>query len=168
MISIRYAVLLLLVFSAGPLLAVDPRPTESVRVADLDWITGAWVGQLGDRTLEETWSKPSAGTLAALVRMTENDKTVLLELLFIREENGTLALHVEPWNPERQPGMPGFQKLVLTELEGKRAHFKGTVDGEGFRTLTYSRPSPEMFRIEVETQEGAFRVDLSPRSDTER
>ncbi len=165
--SIRFAALLL-VISAGPVLAADAEETASARVADLGWITGSWVGQLGDRTLEETWSEPSAGTMAALVRMTGNDKTVMLELLFIREENGTLALHVQPWNPERQPGMPGFQKLVLTELEARRARFRGTVDGEGFRTLTYSRPATDMFRIDVETQEGAFSVDLSPRSDTGR
>ena len=165
--SIRFAALLL-VISAGPVLAADAEETASARVADLGWITGSWVGQLGDRTLEETWSEPGAGTMAALVRMTGNDKTVMLELLFIREENGTLALHVQPWNPERQPGMPGFQKLVLTELEGRRARFRGTVDGEGFRTLTYSRPAADMFRIDVETQEGAFSVDLSPRSDTRR
>ena len=163
--SIRFAALLL-VISAGPVLAADVEETASARVTDLGWITGSWVGQLGDRTLEETWSEPSAGTMAALVRMTGNDKTVMLELLFIREENGTLALHVQPWNPERQPGMPGFQKLVLTELEEGRARFRGTVDGEGFRTLTYSRPAADMFRIDVETQESAFSVDLSPRSDT--
>ena len=165
--SIRIAALILF-FSADPALAIDAEQTASARIADLGWITGSWVGQLGDRTLEETWSKPSAGTMAALVRMTNNDKTVLLELLFIREENGTLALHVQPWNPERQPGMPGFQKLVLTKLEGERARFKGTVDGEGFKTLTYSRPAPEKFRIEVETQEGAFAVDLFPRNDRAR
>ena len=164
---IRFAALLL-VFSAGPVSAAEPGQTAPARVADLGWITGSWIGQLGDRTLEETWSEPAAGTMAALVRMTGNDKTVMVELLFIREENGTLALHVQPWNPERQPGMPGFQKLVLTELDGRRARFRGTVDGEGFRTLTYSRPDPELFRIDVETQAGAFSVDLSPRGDSGR
>ena len=165
--GIRFAALLL-VFSAGPALSADSGQITSARVADLGWITGSWIGQLGDRTLEETWSEPSAGTMAALVRMTADDKTVMVELLFIREENGTLALHVQPWNPEREPGRPGYQKLVLIELDGKRARFKGTVDGEGFRTLTYSRPAAETFRIDVETQEGAFSVDLSPRSDAVR
>ena len=159
---------LLLVIGAGSGPAADPGQTASARVADLGWITGTWIGRLGDRTLEETWSEPSAGTMAALVRMTADSVTVMVELLYIREENGTLALHVQPWNPQRQPGMPGYQKLVLAELDGKRARFEGTVDGEGFRTLTYSRPAPDAFRIDVETQEGAFSVDLSPLGDTGR
>lgn len=163
--NIRYTALLI-AFGALSVLATAARTDAPASVADLGWISGSWIGQLGDRNLEETWSEPGAGTIAAVVRMTSDDKTVMVELLFIREENGTLALHVEPWNPELQPGMPGFQKLVLTELGENRARFTGTVTGKGFRTLTYSRPEPELFRIEVETQEGAFSVDLAPRDRT--
>ena len=152
---------------ACPLNAGGAAESAPARVADLGWISGSWIGQLGDRTLEETWSEPGAGTMAALVRMTRDDTTVMVELLFIREENDELVLHVQPWNPERQPGMPGYQKLVLAELGENRARFRGTVEGEGFRTLTYSRPALDLFRIEVETQEGAFSVDLSPVGDSQ-
>ena len=162
----RYAVALLCWSVALQTANAAPDENAPITVDRLAWIAGSWIGQLGDRTLEETWSEPAAGTMAALVRMTANDETVMVELLFIREENGTLALHVQPWNPERQPGMAGYQKLVLTELDGKRVRFEGTVDGEGFRTLTYSRPEANRFRIDVETQEGAFGVDLFPRGDT--
>ncbi|MDE0364350.1 MAG: DUF6265 family protein [Gammaproteobacteria bacterium] len=158
---------LLAFFIACPAIAGVAGESAPARVADLGWISGSWVGQLGDRTLEETWSEPGAGTMAALVRMTRDDTTVMVELLFIREENEELVLHVQPWNPERQPGMPGYQKLVLAELGENRARFRGTVEGEGFRTLTYSRPALGLFRIEVETQEGAFSVDLSPVGDSQ-
>ncbi len=158
----RFASLMICI-AITPALSKAAMADRAVSVKDLDWISGAWVGQLGDRVLEETWSEPQAGTMAAHVRMTSDGKTVMVELLFIREENGTLALHVEPWNPELQPGMPGFQKLVLAKLDHNSARFVGSVPGEGFRSLTYRRPSADRFRIEVETQEGAFSVNLSPR-----
>ena len=61
-------------------------------VADLAWMTGTWVGQFGDRILEENWTRPDAGCIAAVVRMTGNGATSMVELLVIREENDSLAL----------------------------------------------------------------------------
>ena len=133
-------------------------------VTDLAWMTGTWVGQFGDRILEENWTRPDAGSIAAVVRMTGNGATSMVELLVIREENDSLALLVQHWNPGMEPLAQGLQKLVLAELSDNRARFQGAVPGSGFRTLTYSRPAPGLFRIEVELQEGEFSIDLAPRA----
>lgn len=158
-----FSVALLTPLAAG---AEDADAKVRASVTDLAWITGAWTGQLGKRRLEETWTAPNAGTIAAVVRISGEDATDMVELLVIREEKETLTLLVQPWNPKGEPGNPGMQRMVLAELGTNRARFKGTVAEQGFKTLTYSRPSPAMFKIEVETQDGQFSVDLIPRTDT--
>ena len=141
--------------------AAAERPT----VADLAWMTGSWTGSLGDSglTLEENWILPIDGSIASLVRVTGTGSTSMVELIVVEEEDDTLMLRVQQWDPGFAPRTPGPQTMALRELGGNGVSFEATGEA-GFRTLTYSRPAPDTFVIEVEVAPGEVeRIELRAR-----
>lgn len=123
----------------------DEHPT----VGDLAWMTGSWAGPVGGGlTLEENWILPVDGSIASLVRMTGNGKTSMVEMIVIEEENDSLVLRIQQWDPGFVPRTPGPHTLTLRELGDNRVAFEAG-DDAAFRNLTYSRPDPETFVIEV-------------------
>jgi len=86
-------------------------------VADLAWMTGTWSGPAGPgAVLEENWTVPKAGSIQALVRMTGGGKTSMVELIVIEEEDDTLRLRLQQWDPGLKPRTPGPQVLKLVEM----------------------------------------------------
>ncbi len=148
-----------LMILSGPARA-DDHPT----LADLAWMTGSWAGPIGGgQILEENWIEPEGGSLAALVRSTGNGATSMVELIVIEEENSTLVLRLQQWNPGFEPRTPGPQTLVLDELGARRVSFKGS-GASGMRSLTYASPAPDTFTIDVATADGQnFQLELSAR-----
>ncbi len=129
-------------------------------VADLAWMTGSWVGPVGEQTLEENWIRPLGGSIAALVRFTGNGATSMTELIVIEEAEGSLVFRVRQWFPGFVPRNPEPQEMALAELADNRVSFAATGSGD-FKTLTYSRPSPDTFNIHVETKDGEkFQINL--------
>ena len=63
---------------------------ELLSVNSLSWLTGAWQGPINGDLLEETWLPPRAGTIVALVRLTNELGTQFVEIIHIEEINGTL------------------------------------------------------------------------------
>ena len=132
-----------------------------VSVADLAWMTGTWVGPLGEQTLEEHWIDPGNGTIACVVRFTSNGATNIYELIMIEEEADSLVFRVRQW----QPGFVPFdsQTMALKDIGERRVSFKAVGPGN-FATLSYSRPADDEFHIAVQTQDGgAFQLVLRPK-----
>ena len=139
----------------------EERPT----VGDLAWMTGSWTGSLGESglALEENWILPIDGSIASLVRVTGTGSTSMVELIVVEEEDDTLMLRVQQWDPGFAPRTPGPQTMALRELGENRVSFEATGEA-GFRTLTYSRPAPDTFVIEVEEAPGEVsRIELRAR-----
>ena len=145
--------------------AISASAEERPTVADLAWMTGSWAGPLGGgQTLEENWIMPVDGSIASLVRMTGNGATSMVEMIVVEEENDTLVLRLQQWDPGFVPRTPGPQTLALKELGDHRVSFAATADDVAFRTLTYSRPEPETFVIEVDMGGGQeARIELQAR-----
>ena len=137
---------------------------EHPSVSDLAWMTGSWAGPLGGGlTLEENWILPVDGSIASLVRMTGNGETSMVEMIVIEEENDSLVLRIQQWDPGFVPRTPGPHVLTLRELGDNRVSFEAA-DDAGFRSLTYSRPAPETFVIEVDMGGGQqARIELKAR-----
>jgi hypothetical protein len=149
--------LLVLVVLAAPALAEGP----AAKVADLAWMSGHWSGTLQNGTLEENWIQPTAKSMAALVRGTAADATNMIELIVIEEENGTLMLRVQQWNPGFAPRTPGPQVMKLKSSEPNKVVFESTGEGS-LKTLGYSRPAPDKFVISIELPAGQkFDIPLS-------
>lgn len=134
---------------------------QDTSVKQLAWMTGSWEGPIGPNTLEENWSRPLDGTISALVRARGEGKTSMIELIVIEEENDTLVLRVQQWNPGFTPRTPGPQVMALQSIGENQIGFKSTGEG-GLKTLAYSRPSEHKFNIDIETADGTkFQINLS-------
>lgn len=128
-------------------------------VDDLGWMSGTWVGAMGpDQELEENWSAPRAGSIAALVRARGDGATSMIELIVIEEQDDTLVLHLQQWNPGFSPRPGGPQRMQMTELGQRSVRFESGQEG-GIASLTYSRPADDTFTIKVELGDGQT-IDL--------
>jgi len=152
--------LLLSILTILPCLA---HPASAPSVADLAWMTGTWVGPLGEQTLEEHWVQPGNGTMACVVRFTSGGATNIYELIVIEERAGSLVFQVRQWLPGFVPLDPPGQTMALAEIGERRVSFKAVGPGN-FQTLSYSRPTDDEFHIAVQTQDGgAFQLQLRPK-----
>ena len=123
-------------------------------VVDLAWMTGTWAGPAGpDNTLEENWTIPADGSIAALVRMRGNGGTSMVELIVVEETADDLVLHLQQWDPGYTPRAGGPQEMKLESMGERTVTFTASSAG-GLKSLTYSRPDDQTFTIDVETADG--------------
>ena len=130
---------------------------EESSVSDLAWMTGTWAGPAGPGELEETWTTPKAGAIQAVVRMTGGGKTSMVELIVIEEEEGSLTLRLQQWDPGYKPRTPEPAVMELVELGDNTVAFKA-VTGAEIAALRYTRDG-DSFTISVESPQGA-KFDL--------
>ena len=136
-------------------------PAHSASVEALAWMTGTWKGPIGEQTLEEIWTRPDQGTLAAIIRITGSEGTELIELILIEEVDDTLVLRVRQWLPGYVPRHPEPQTFLLTELNERRVRFEAP-EARELKSLTYTRPTEDTFNIDVETGDGVrFQLNLT-------
>lgn len=129
-------------------------------VDDLAWMTGSYAGSLGNGTLEENWIRPKDGSIAALVRITGEGATSMVELIVVQPEADSLMLHIQQWDTGFAPRAGGAQKMKLTNLGENTVSFEAVSEG-GLKSLTYSRPTPDLFTVDVETADGTkFQIPL--------
>ena len=114
-------------FAAGP----------AAKVSDLAWMTGSWKGPSQGGTIEENWIQNDAGSIASLVRgVNAQGATNMIELIVIEEEEGSLVLRLQQWNPGFEPRSDAPQVMDLLELGDRMVKFKNR--GEGIPILGYS------------------------------
>ena len=127
-------------------------------VEQLAWIAGAWNGTLGDRIIEQHWSKPLAGSIVAMYRSVQQDKVTLYELLAIEQEGTGVVLRIKHFAPGA--GLAGREAKdqsidhELISLEGRAAVFQG-VDPASPTRVTFRSPDANTLNITVErTRDG--------------
>tara|TARA_B100001996_G_scaffold121624_1_gene91952 strand:+ start:164 stop:604 length:441 start_codon:yes stop_codon:yes gene_type:complete len=136
---------------------------NSLDVDSLKWLTGDWVGPVGDNLLEEIWMPPSGGTVVALVRSTNDSGTEFVEIINIMEVNGTLELGLQLFNSSLVPLHPEPHRFELIKIEENFISFKGVSNGS-HRTLSYERPSEDIFYIRFQPRIGEkVEIRLTPR-----
>ena len=127
-------------------------------VADLAWMTGTWSGPVGGgNVLEENWTVPKAGSIQSLVRQTGPNGTGMVELIVIEEEEGTLRLRLQQWNPGMKPRTPGPAVMKLAEMGENTVAFEAEADS-AFEMLRYTRDG-DNFTISI-TFPGGRTIDL--------
>ena len=136
---------------------------NSLSVDELSWLTGNWEGPINDNILEEIWLSPRAGTIVALVRSTNELGTKFVEIIHIKEVNGTLELHLQLFDNSLSPTTPKAHSFELTKIDKGYVSFKGISPG-AHRTLSYSRPQKDVFYIRFQPREGnAVEIKLTPK-----
>jgi hypothetical protein len=73
--------------------AVAQQPQGIQRVA---WLQGCWELSASERTVEEQWMAPRAGSMMGMSRTVRGGKLAAYELVLIREEGQALAYEAHP------------------------------------------------------------------------
>ena len=139
--------------------------SSTISVYQLDWLTGQREGLHDGGILEQTWLSPRSGTITALVRSTKDSDTRFVEIIHIREINGSLELNLQIFNKSLEPedisaNYSRIHKFELSELGDRYLAFKGVSDG-AHRSLSYQRSEGDVFSINIETNIGnKFEIKL--------
>jgi hypothetical protein len=72
-------------------------------LADFSWLAGNWEGKLGPMTAEQIWMAPKNGTMQGFFRLTDNEKTIVIELFTLRETPNGIGMYFRHFSPELKP-----------------------------------------------------------------
>ena len=149
-----------LLLSIGLVLGENDKP---LTIESLSWLTGSWEGPIGENLLEETWLPPRAGTIVALVRSSNESGTNFVEIIVIKEVNGTFELQLQLFDDSLKPINKKPHSFELTKIENNYISFKGVSAGS-HKTLSYQRPEKNVFFIRFQPYEGDFvEIRLIPQ-----
>jgi len=149
-----------LLLSIGLVLGENDKP---LTIESLSWLTGSWEGPIGENLLEETWLPPRAGTIVALVRSSNESGTNFVEIIVIKEVNGTFELQLQLFDDSLKPINKKPHSFELTKIENNYISFKGVSAG-AHKTLSYQRPEKNVFFIRFQPYEGDFvEIRLIPQ-----
>ncbi len=125
-------------------------PTTAT-LADISWMSGGWAGDLGPQHVEESWSQPSSGTMATMVRLMTDTQTLMIELIVIREEAQSLVLHLRQFSPALEERLT--QDMPITDLAPDHVSFRASADSH-ITQLTYRRTDDQTMEVDVTTGDG--------------
>ena len=148
---------LALLLLGSPLQAqTQPAPTAATATIDqVAWISGAWTGTLGDRTIEQHWMTPLGGSMVAMYRSVRDNKATLYELLAIEQEGKSLVLRIKHFAPG--PGLVSQEAKdessnhTLVSLGDRKAVFEASTPTGPVR-ITFTSPDAAALSILVERQ----------------
>ena len=146
---------------------VNREESSTISVSQLEWLTGQREGSHDGGILEQTWFPPRSGTITALVRSTKEPETRFVEIIHIREINGSLELNLQIFNNSLESEnisatFSRIHKFELTEVGDRYLAFKGVSNG-AHRTLSYQRSEGDVFSIHIETNVGErIKIKLRP------
>ena len=103
-------------------------------LADFVWLTGRWEGKFGapgpDKqvTAELEWMAPNNGTMQGFFRLTDTEKTIVIELFTIRETASGIVFYLRQFSPALKPLEEAeAHHLNLTKSEGNVFRFDSPV-----------------------------------------
>lgn len=131
------------------------------RLADLNWMCGAWTGELGPQSVEEAWSQPSGGTMSTMVRLMTATETLMIELLVIREDAQSLVLHLRQFSPALETRLA--QDMPLSAIDVGQVSFDGPPDSN-IPKLAYRSIDQQTMEVDVTTGNGAVLTASLQRS----
>ena len=146
---------------------VSGEESSTISVSQLEWLTGQREGSHDGGILEQTWFPPRSGTITALVRSTKEPETRFVEIIHIREINGSLELNLQIFNNSLESEnisatYSRIHKFELTEVGDRYLAFKGLSNG-AHRSLSYKRSEGDIFSIYIETNVGKkIEIKLTP------
>jgi hypothetical protein len=115
------------------ILVVTP-DQKAATLADFAWLAGRWEGQLGapgsekQLTTEQQWMPPKNGTMQGFFRLTDNEKTIVIELFTIRETAAGIVFYFRHFSPELKPWEETeAYHLNLTKWEANTFRFDNPV-----------------------------------------
>ena len=130
-------------------------PPAKATVDQLAWVAGAWRGTLGDRTIEQHWSAPLAGSIIAMYRSIRDNRATLYELLAMEQDGEGVSLRIKHFAPGAglvsQEAKDESANHALVKLGDREAVFEGGAAASPVR-ITFRSPDAATLNITVERQ----------------
>jgi len=112
------------------IIIVTPEANKST-LEGFSWLAGRWEGHLGPTTAEQQWMTPKNGTMQGFFRLTDAEKTIVIELFTIRETPGGIEFYFRHFSPELKPWEEKeAYHLNLTKSEGGVFRFDNPVTNQ--------------------------------------
>ncbi|HKV05708.1 MAG TPA: DUF6265 family protein [Candidatus Acidoferrales bacterium] len=140
--------------------APAPAPAAKATLADFGWLVGRWQGSWGPRVAQQVWMPPKAGVMLGTFQLTEDDKTLVLEVMTLVEQADGIELRLRHFTPSLFPWeKPGPIVLRFASSDSKGAVFQNPVDGQPKReVLTRIDADTYVMRSEVVPEKGEIQV----------
>lgn len=127
-----------------------PGRTSAAALSDFSWLQGKWQGDWGPRVAEQVWTDPRAGEMAGVFRVTENDKTLVLELYSLVETPDGIELRLRHFTPSLVPWEPKVTVLKLASFDPSDITFESSTGGQPSRNnFTRIDADTYLFRTEI-------------------
>jgi hypothetical protein len=113
-----------------------PAPAAKTTLADFAWLAGRWEGAWGPRIAHQTWAPPRAGVMLGTFQLTENDKTLVVELFTLVEKPDGIELRLRHFTPSLVAWeKSGPAVLKFTSTDPKTVVFENPNNGEPKRAV---------------------------------
>jgi hypothetical protein len=144
--------------SPAPVDTVTPSPKTTL--AAFAWLAGRWQGVWGPRVAQQVWAAPKAGVMLGAFQLAENDKTLVLEVFTVMDEQDGIKFHLRHFTPSlTQWEKTGPIVLNLVSADPKTMIFENPVAGQPKRTvLTRIDADTYVARSEILPENGELQV----------
>ena len=125
----------------------DPSHPPAASIEDMAWLAGSWHGEGLGGTVEEVWSRPSAGAMMGMFKHIQEGEPTFYELELIVEEKESLVLKLKHFNADLT-GWEDKQEFVSFPL------VRMAEDASYFDGLTYRRLENDTLEVYVVIGDG--------------
>lgn len=105
----------------------DPAKRPPAKLADLDWLTGHWVGTGFGARAEEIWTAVDGQSLVGLFRLVKDGRAQVYEIITVVADGDSLDMRLKHFNSTLKgwEEKDAFVSFPLVKLEGRTAWFDG-------------------------------------------
>ena len=147
----RFRAVLIALFAAASSAAAQPHAapptTVSATTADFAWLAGSWEGRLTklpDAVAELTFQVPRAGVVTGVMRLTQGDKLLVIELISMVDTPRGPEMRFRHFSPALDAYEATFkQAMVLKTHEPAKDVFENLVAYD--KTLMSTQPRVSMW-----------------------
>jgi uncharacterized protein DUF6265 len=114
------------------IIVVTPQQ-KAATLADFAWLAGRWEGKLGapgsekQMAAEQEWMAPKNGTMQGFFRLTDSEKTIVIELFTLRETPEGIFFYFRHFSTELKPQETEAYHLNLTKWDASTFRFDNPV-----------------------------------------
>ena len=158
--KIRHLIILPFVFLHLSLLAdgnikylADGDASPKAKIDQVSWIAGNWEGEAFGGQTEEIWSKPSAGSMMAVFKLTKDNQVSFYEIEIIREVNNSLVLELKHFSKELEGWEDKKEKVSfpLVKLGENVVYFDG---------MTFKKISDDILHVFVDIEDKGKHTEV--------
>jgi hypothetical protein len=135
-------------------------PATKSALDQFSWLVGHWQGQWGPRIAQQVWMPSHAGVMVGTFQLSDNNKTLVIELFTIASTPHGIELRVRHFTPALTPWeRSGPSRLYLQSSDPASIVFESADSGRPTRWLM-KRADEDTFvaRFEIVTEKGDQQV----------